>query len=176
MNLVLIGYRGTGKSTIGKRLAQALSMPLVSLDYELVRRAGQTINELVAAKGWDHFRDLESELIVEFSAKSPIVLDCGGGVVERDRNFAPLRGSGTVFWLSATVATVLSRIDGSRDRPALTDGQTFLSEVEEVLKRRTPLYARLAHVKIATDTLSPTHVAERIQSLWPLNGLPTNRI
>jgi shikimate kinase len=175
MNLILIGYRGTGKSTVGKRLSQALSMPLVSLDHELVRRAGQSINDLVASKGWDHFRDLESELIVEYGERTDIVLDCGGGVVERERNFAPLRSSGTVFWLSATVATVLSRIEGSRERPALVSGQTFLSEVEEVLRRRTPLYARLCHVRIATDTLSPTQVAERIQSLWPTSGMTASR-
>jgi shikimate kinase len=132
-----------------------------------------TIPELVAAQGWDRFRDLETEAILDFTSQDNLVLDCGGGVVERERNFAPLRGSGTVFWLTATPATVISRISESRDRPALTAGQTFLTEIEEVLRRRTPLYARLCHVRIATDQLSPHQVAERIYSLWPGHELAT---
>jgi shikimate kinase len=172
MNLILIGYRGTGKSTVGRRLASALSMPLVSLDVEIVRRAGQSIPEFVAAKGWEAFRDLETELVLEYSRRTHQIIDCGGGVVEKERNFAPLRGSGTVFWLSATPATIASRIENSRDRPALTQGQTFLSEIEEVLRRRTPLYAQLCHVRIATDPLSPAQITDRILSLWPrLDGV-----
>jgi shikimate kinase len=167
MNLILIGYRGTGKSTIGKRVATALAMPLVSLDTELVRRAGQSIPDLVAAKGWEHFRDLETELVLEFTQRKNQVIDCGGGVVEKERNYEPLRRSGTVFWLSAMPSTIAARIEDSKDRPALTQGQTFLSEVEEVLKRRTPLYARLCHVKLTTDQLTPMQVADRIISLWP---------
>src|SRR5512133_2024479 len=124
MNLILIGYRGTGKSTIGRRLATALSMPLVSLDAELSRRAGQSIPELVAAKGWEYFRDLETELVFEYSRRTHQLIDCGGGVVEKERNYEPLRSSGTVIWLSASPTTILSRIEDSRDRPALTQGQT----------------------------------------------------
>jgi shikimate kinase len=171
MNLVLIGYRGTGKSTVSRRVAQVLGMPQISLDAEIVKRSGQNIAELVSDRGWDYFRDLETEILVECAARPAVVLDCGGGVVEREANYAPLRQSGTVFWLTATPATVASRIGDSRDRPALTQGQTFLSEVEAVLARRTPLYARLAHVKIATDQVSPTQVADRILSLWPFHGL-----
>jgi shikimate kinase len=172
MNLILIGYRGTGKSTVGRRVSAALSMPLVSLDVEIVRRAGQSIPELVKLKGWEHFRELETALILDYSSRSNLVIDCGGGVVEKERNFEPLRRSGTVFWLSATPATVISRIEDSRDRPALTEGQTFLSEIQDVLKRRTPLYSRLCHVRIATDQLSPTQVTDRILSLWPRQDQP----
>jgi len=172
MNLILVGYRGTGKSTVARRLSAALSMAHVSLDSELVRRTGLSINDLVAAKGWDHFRELETECVVHHAAQDNQIIDCGGGVVERERNFAPLRTAGTVFWLTATKSTVLSRISESRDRPALTQGQTFLSEIESVLGRRTPLYARLAHVRIATDQASPTQIADRILSLWPLYGSP----
>lgn len=166
-SLILIGYRGTGKSTVARRLATSLGMPHVSLDAEIVRRAGQTITEFVAANGWDRFRELESKLVVEYSSRSGIILDCGGGVVERESNFAPLRAAGTVFWLTATKNTVVSRISDSRDRPALSTGESFLSEVESVLTRRAPLYARLAHVKIATDALAPSQVADRIAMLWP---------
>jgi shikimate kinase len=171
MNLILIGYRGTGKSTVSRRLAQSLGLTPISLDAEIVKRAGQSIAELVSDRGWDYFRDLETEVLLDCAGRGPVVLDCGGGVVEREANYAPLRDSGTVFWLTATPTTVASRIADSRDRPALTQGQTFLSEVETVLARRSPLYARLAHVKIATDQISPNQVADRILSLWPLYGL-----
>ena len=122
MNLILIGYRGTGKSTVGRRLATTLSIPYVSLDTELVRRTRQSIPELVAATGWEHFRELETELVLEYSQKPRQLIDCGGGVVEKERNYEPLRRSGTVFWLAASPATILSRIEDSKDRPRSDSG------------------------------------------------------
>jgi shikimate kinase len=151
VNLVLIGYRGTGKSTIARRLADLLQRPVVSLDDELARRAGQTIPEIVAAHGWPHFRDLEQALCREVGAGDGLVIDCGGGVVERAENGACLRAGGRVFWLRATPTTIVGRIGGDTSRPSLTGSKSFTEEVEEVLQRRTPLYQRMSHVVIDTD-------------------------
>jgi shikimate kinase len=140
----------------------------VSLDNELVRRAGQSIQDLVAAQGWDHFRDLEQALVSEYAKQSGQIIDCGGGVVEREANVPTLRGSGTVFWLIASTPTIVRRISGGTERPALTSGMSFTEEVASVLARRNPLYARLAHVRIDTERGSPSSVAHRIQELWPL--------
>ena len=79
------------------------------------------------------------------------ILDCGGGVVEREANIASLRAGGKVFWLRATPATIVGRIGGDASRPSLTGNKSFTEEVEEVLQRRTPLYERLAHARIDTD-------------------------
>jgi len=107
--------------------------------------------DIVAAHGWNRFRDLEEAVCREFGAKDGIILDCGGGVVEREANFASLRAGGKVFWLRATPTTIVGRIGGDSARPSLTGTKSFTEEVEEVLGRRTPLYERLAHAAIDTD-------------------------
>lgn len=162
MNLVLIGYRGTGKSAIARKLASLLDRQVASLDQEIVQVAGMSIPDIVAAHGWSHFRDLEETICREFGAKDGIILDCGGGVVEREANFASLRAGGKVFWLRATPTTIVGRIGGDSARPSLTGTKSFTEEVEEVLGRRTPLYERLAHAVIDTDGRSLDDLAATI--------------
>jgi shikimate kinase len=167
MNLILVGYRGTGKTTVARELSIALGLPLVSLDEELVRRAGTSIPELVRTHGWDHFRDLEQALVAELTQGTPRILDCGGGVVERPANVRTLRAAGTVFWLTACPSTIVQRISGGAERPPLTSNLSFTEEVHSVLARRHPLYAEIAHVRIDTEQASPDAVARLIASLWP---------
>lgn len=151
MNLILVGYRGTGKSAVARKLAALLDRRVVSLDEEIVRLAGVPIPDIVAAHGWNHFRDLEERLCRELCSMDGLILDCGGGVVEREANIALLRAGGKVFWLRATPATIVGRIGGDASRPSLTGNKSFTEEVEEVLQRRTPLYERLAHARVDTD-------------------------
>jgi shikimate kinase len=151
VNLVLIGYRGTGKSAIARRLGGLLERRAVSLDEEIVRRAGMPIPDIVASHGWPHFRDLEQALCRDFGGQDGLIIDCGGGVVERDANSTSLRAGGLVFWLRATPSTIVARIGGDKTRPSLTGSKSFTEEVEEVLQRRTPLYERMAHATIDTD-------------------------
>jgi shikimate kinase len=169
VNLVLVGYRGTGKSAIGRRLSDLLHMPRVSLDEEIVRDAGKSIPDLVAASGWPVFRDIEEGICRKFGQRQGLVIDCGGGVVEREANFESLRGGGRVFWLRATPTTIVSRIGGDQSRPSLTGSKSFTEEVEEVLARREPLYRRLAHEDIDTDGRSiedlAGHIARRFAQL-----------
>jgi len=162
MNLVLIGYRGTGKSAIARKLAALLDRQVVSLDQEIVRLSGKPIPDIVAAHGWIHFRDLEESLCREIGSREGIIIDCGGGVVEREANFASLRTGGKVFWLRATPTTIVGRIGGDSARPSLTGTKSFTDEVEEVLTRRTPLYERLAHIAIDTDGRSLDDLAATI--------------
>lgn len=170
MNLILVGYRGTGKSTVARDLSSALNMPRVSLDEELVLRAGQSIPALVGNHGWEHFRDLEQALIEELTRETGRILDCGGGVVERAANLPVLRAAGTVFWLSASTDTIVRRISSGTERPALTSTMSFTEEVETVLQRRNPLYQSLAHVRINTDHSTPLALVRQIHSLWPYSG------
>lgn len=162
MNVILVGYRGTGKSTVAALLGRRLGREVVSLDREIVARAGRSIPELVAEHGWEHFRDLEEAVVRNCAAGQGRILDCGGGVVEREANFEILRHAGRVFWLTASVASIVARIGGDDQRPSLTGAQSFVEEVGAVLARRTPLYRRLCHVEIATDGLAPEAVVEQI--------------
>jgi len=166
MILVLVGYRGTGKTAVGRLLAQRLGMQYVGMDAEIVRRAGMPIPEIVDKFGWPKFRDLESELVLDLAARDNIVVDTGGGVIERVENVAALRKNARIFWLKASVPTIVSRIQGGTERPALTAGKSFTEEVAEVLERRNPKYQSAADFEIDTDQLTPGQIADRIAALW----------
>ncbi|MGD9248479.1 MAG: shikimate kinase, partial [Desulfobacteraceae bacterium] len=97
------------------------------------------------------------------------IIDTGGGVIERPENIAALNERGTIFWLKASVDTIVRRIAGDDQRPALIEGKTFTQEVAEVLEDRSPKYRSAAHYEIETDDLTPAQVAEKIISLYNQN-------
>ena len=162
MNIILIGYRGTGKSVVGELLALKLNREVISMDEEIVKKAGMSIPQFVEQNGWPKFRDLETEVAKELALRDKIIIDCGGGVIERPENIPALQTNGVVFWLQASVDVIVSRIADGTERPALTEGKTFTDEVEEVLDRRTPLYSAAAQHTINTDEMTPDQVADAI--------------
>lgn len=162
MNLVLIGYRGTGKSSVGKILAARLSRILVSTDEEIVKRAGATIPEIVKQHGWDHFRDVESQVIQDVAGREGQVIDTGGGAILRAQNVEALKASGRVFWLTASIETIAQRIGGDTNRPSLTGTKSFIEEIDEVLRERLPKYEAAAHHIIATDGRPVDRIADDI--------------
>lgn len=162
MNLVLIGYRGTGKSEVGRLLSQKLGMKLINLDEEIVRGAGLSIPQIVEKWGWPKFRALEREAVRRLPSERDAVMDTGGGVVLDERNVADLGRSGRIFWLKASPRTIAARIEKSTNRPPLTEGKSFLDEIEEVLEERLPLYEAAADFEIDTDEAGPEEVTRRI--------------
>ena len=166
MNIVLIGYRGTGKSTVGKVVAARLSRPLLSTDAEVVRRAGQSIPQIIAQYGWDHFRDIESQVCQELATRDGLVIDTGGGAILRSQNVDALKKTGTLFWLTASVETITKRIGGDTQRPSLTGTKSFLEEIQDVLRERTPKYQMAADHLIATDGRSIAQIADEILARW----------
>jgi shikimate kinase len=165
MNVVLVGYRGTGKSAVGSLLARQLGLRAVSLDAELQRRAGKSIPDIVQEVGWPGFRDLEEQVVATFAAQDGQVLDCGGGVIEREANFERLRAAGPVVWLKARTETIVRRIQGDTQRPSLTGAKSFTDEVDEVVQRRTPLYRRVAHHEVDTDGRTVEDIAAEVAGL-----------
>ena len=164
MNIVLIGYRGAGKSVVAKIISERTGRDVVSTDERIVEKAGTSIPEIVEKHGWNHFRDMESDVIEEVSARDGIIIDAGGGVIVRDRNINALRSSGNVFWLVASVETIVDRIATDDQRPSLTGAKSFIEEIEEVLTQRIPLYGAAAHHKIETDDKTTEQVAKEIIS------------
>ena len=167
MNIVLIGYRGTGKSSVGTILGNRLGMDCVGMDTRIVENAGMSIPEIVEKYGWAGFRDMESEVVRQLCQLDHLVIDTGGGVIERPENIEALRANGFVFWLKASVNTIIARIQEDTQRPALTSGKTFTEEVEEVLKQRIPKYKMAAQFEIDTDNLTPDQIADRVIELLP---------
>lgn len=162
MNLILIGYRGTGKSTVGKLLASRLGWDSVSTDALIVEQAKLPIPEIVSQFGWDHFRDLETAVCQGLQGKDHLVIDTGGGVILRDVNVKTIKPCGMLFWLTATVETISRRIGGDSQRPSLTSGKTFIEEIEEVLQERTPKYQAAADFIIETDSRSADQIANQV--------------
>jgi shikimate kinase len=164
MNIVLIGYRGTGKSVVGKLVARRLGMQCVSMDARIVEKAGMSIPEIVEKHDWPTFRDMESEVARELAKRDHLVIDTGGGVIERPENVEVLRENALIVWLRASPALIVSRIADGTERPSLT-GKSFTEEVAEVLERRTPKYQSAAQHEIDTEHLTPERVADRIVDL-----------
>jgi len=162
MNVVLIGYRGTGKSTVGKIVAARLGRPVVSTDAECVKRAGQSIPEIVAQQGWDYFRNLESQICRELAGQDGLVIDTGGGAILRLENVEALKKTGTLFWLTASVETITKRIGRDTQRPSLTGTKSFVDEIQDVLRERTPKYEAAADHVITTDGRSIVQIADEI--------------
>jgi shikimate kinase len=162
VSVVLVGYRGTGKSSVAPLVAARLGLRVLSLDRLIVEKAGKSIPNIVADCGWPGFRDLEEDLCREAARRDGVVIDCGGGVVEREANIGTLRSAGPVFWLRASVSTIVARIGHDSERPSLTGHSSLADEVAEVVERRAPLYRRLADHEIDTDGRTLESVAVEI--------------
>ena len=165
MNIVLVGYRGTGKSTVGRLLAARLGRDLVSTDAEIVKRAQRTIPEIVAQDGWEYFRDLESDICRELAGRDQLVIDTGGGAILRAQNVEVLKKNSTVVWLTASVETIAKRIGDDSQRPSLTGTNSFIDEIQDVLRERTPKYQAAADHSIATDDQSINQLVEALLTL-----------
>jgi shikimate kinase len=162
MNVVLIGYRGTGKTAVGKVLAAKLGRQVISTDKEIVRRAGSSIPDIVAARGWDYFRDLESSVCRELAGRDDLVIDTGGGAILRQQNVDVFKRNGRLIWLTASVETIAARIGGDAQRPSLTGTKSHVEEIQEVLAERIPKYQAAADVILATDGRSIDDLAATI--------------
>lgn len=166
MKIILIGYRGTGKSEVGKLLAERLKMKYVGMDDGIIKHAGISIPEIVEKYGWPVFRDMETAAVSDLSGQDNLVIDTGGGVIERPENIDLLRQNSKIFWLKASVSAIVARIQTDTQRPALTEGKTFTDEIAEVLDRRILKYKNAAHHEIDTDNLTVEQVAERIINIF----------
>ncbi|SLM47674.1 Shikimate kinase [Nitrospira japonica] len=162
MNIVLIGYRGVGKSSVGKILASQLKRELISTDAEVIRRAGQTIPAIVEQHGWEYFRERESDVCRDLSVRDNLIIDTGGGAILRPHNVDALKANGKLFWLTASVESIAARIGGDTQRPSLTGTKSFVEEIEEVLRERTPKYRAAADCIVTTDGQLIEQVVEQI--------------
>jgi shikimate kinase len=170
----LIGYRGSGKTTVGRIIADRLGWGFLDADTVLEVRYGQTIREIFASEGETGFRNKETAVLADLCAQRDVVIATGGGVVLREQNRELLKRHGFVGWLSADAPSLLGRIQAdpttAARRPALAGGG--LAEVEQLLAVREPLYRVCSDVEIACAALSPERAADAILAAcstfrWP---------
>jgi shikimate kinase len=157
-SLAIVGYMGSGKSTLGRLLARALRLEFVDLDRAIVKRAGKGIPEIFAKRGEIHFRDLEHEALSEaLRGTSPTVVACGGGVVVRPENRALLRETTTVF-LREDTNVLYQRTRGTGRPLRATSREEFGRRYAE----RLPFYREVADMEVQVGGRSPSEVAEEV--------------
>lgn len=165
MRVVLVGYRGTGKTTVGRIVAESLGWPFLDTDPLIEQRANLPVREIFARFGEAHFRALESAVIADLASTDPAVISVGGGAVLRPENVERLRSNGLVVWLTASAEALHGRIAGDATtasrRPNLTS-LTGLDEIRHLLASREACYRSAAGLILDTEAYSPAQVAEQI--------------
>lgn len=160
-SIFLIGFMGAGKSTIARALQRELGFPLIEMDERIVKEQGMSINDIFAQYGEDHFRDIESQLIVDIGKEEPSIVSCGGGVVVRPQNTQNMKEIGRIVFLKATPETIYERVKNSTDRPIL-NGHMNVEYIAELMEKRRALYEAAADITIQTDSKTREQICEEI--------------
>jgi shikimate kinase len=165
--IFLIGLRGSGKTTVGRILAERLALPFRDADVELEARVGRSIRDIFAVDGEMAFRDLEEQNLIELIAAGPAVIATGGGAVLREANRDRTKAAGKIVWLTTDAEILWNRMQNDpttvERRPNLTVGG--LAEMQELLRLREDLYRSIADITIDTTDRSPEMIAADILTL-----------
>lgn len=168
MNIILTGFRGSGKSSVGRELARRLGLEFVDTDEQVEQLAGMTIAEIFETGGEARFREYEKQAVLEARAGKGQVIALGGGVVENPELVTAVRKAGVVVLLTAPAEVLHERIERDKEtarmRPALT-GSTGLAEVKELLARRHAAYRDSADLTVDTAAMTPGEVAQEIERM-----------
>ena len=159
-NIVLVGFMGTGKTTVGQRLAARRGMTFTDMDSVIEAREGKAISRIFAEDGEPRFRALERALVQELAGRSGLVIGAGGGVVLNPQNVADYSRTGLVVCLSATPEVILRRVERESHRPLL-EGDEKMQRIVKILAARKELYGAIPF-QIDTTNLSPEEVADRV--------------
>lgn len=161
-NIILIGFMGAGKTSVGQELSFRYQMNLLDTDYLIEEKAGMSISEIFARKGETYFRQLETEVLTELLNKAEnTVISVGGGLPMREENRRILKELGEVIYLQVKPDTVLKRLNGDTTRPLL-QGENVDEKVKNLLKLRGPVYEEASHRIIPVDGRSLKEIAEDI--------------
>ena len=160
-NIVLIGFMGTGKSTIARELAKTRQMNIVEMDEEIVRRRGKSIADIFKEEGEEYFRDLETALLKELQTKENQVISCGGGAVLREENVRVMKKNGCVVLLTALPQTIYERVKNNTDRPIL-QGNMNVEYIAALIEKRREKYEKAADIVIATDGKNVSQICEEM--------------
>lgn len=167
-NIILIGYMGTGKSTIARAISEKHGFELIEMDETIEAREGMKISEIFATKGEEYFRNLETELLIELQGKSGLVISCGGGVPMREQNIAEMKKLGTVILLYARPEIIYERIKGNKDRPLLKDHMS-VEYIKNMMLKRSEKYDEAADYVMDTSYFSVEDICFEIMLYYYRN-------
>ena len=160
-NLILIGFMGTGKSTVACQLSKQLNLPFFEMDEMIFQEQGMEISNIFKEKGENYFRDLETELLKNLLQKETGILSCGGGIILRDENIQAMKNHGTVILLTAKPETILKRVLHNQSRPVL-NGKKNVNDITKLMKEREERYHIAADIIVSTDEKSLSQICEEI--------------
>lgn len=163
-NIVLIGFMGSGKTTIGRKLAAKLDYRFVDMDIEIETKAGMKITEIFSKYGEAEFRKMESRICEELSKAKNCVIATGGGVIKNDKNMELLKENGIVLYIKATPEHVYRNIKNDTTRPLL-QCEDKLAKIKELMEERKPLYESKNDITFDVSGLNAKEAVERIMSV-----------
>ncbi|MDP8230683.1 MAG: shikimate kinase [Candidatus Gorgyraea atricola] len=162
-NVVLVGFMGTGKTVVAKRLAEKLKREFLELDAIIEKREGMSIKDIFEKKGEPYFRELEKEVVKASSQKQDLVISAGGGAIIDEENFNTLKPNSIIICLQASPDTIMQRTKGNVCRPLLNVSDPK-KRIEELLAKRAPYYKKANHC-VPTDNLTIDQVVDQISKL-----------
>ena len=160
-NIFLIGYMGTGKSTVATYMAKEYGMEVFEMDEMLVGREGMSISDIFEKHGEDYFRDAEAKLLKDICLQKNKVVSCGGGVVLRSQNVKEMKNSGNIVLLSAKPETILERVKDDITRPLLNGNKT-VAFISEMMEKRREKYESAADIVVQTDDKQISDICNEI--------------
>lgn len=160
-NIVLIGFMGTGKTTIAKLLSRVFDLKVIEMDGLIVERQGMSISEIFEKHGEEYFRDLETNLLKELQKDNNLVISCGGGTPLREVNVKEMKKIGKVVLLNASAETIFARVKDNHDRPLLENNMN-VEFIEGMLSKRRDKYLAAADIIIDTDGKSKDEIAMEV--------------
>ena len=164
-NIILMGFMGAGKTTIGKKLSKALNWEFIDTDAYIEEEQRRKISDIFAEDGEMAFRDMETDLLKRLqNGENQFVLSIGGGMPVREENRALLRNLGTVVYLKTSKEEIIRRVSGDKNRPLLQGGD-LEEKVTNLMNARECIYIETAHVEIVTDGKTPEQVVKEIQDI-----------
>lgn len=171
-NIALIGFMGTGKTTISKALSQITGFKEIDVDAYIVKQQNRSISEIFEKEGEDYFRQLETEALQTVSQNEGQIISCGGGAVLKDENVEILKKNGVIVLLTATPETIFDRVKDHTHRPILNSDMS-LKHVKELMAAREPRYQAVADIKVNVDAndriLTCYHIIDILEEMGCIN-------
>lgn len=164
MNLILCGMMGSGKTTVGKKLAECIDGRWLDTDEIIEVRYGE-ISELFERYGEEYFREKETETVEELAKMDGLVISTGGGLLLKEENAELFKENGIIIFLRATLNTLVERLQGDRERPLLQNFADLRLRLSQLLEERTPIYERVSDYIVDVDKKTPDEIAKEIIGL-----------